>query len=121
MVLNGLDNLDARKHVNRMCVAATVPLVESGTAGYAGQTSVHLPAQTACYECEPKSAPKTFAVCTIRATPEKPIHCVVWAKELFAGLFGPAEALAELADSGAGERGQETQAEVRRLVGRSVH
>ena len=37
IVLNGLDNLDARRHVNRLCLAAGVPLVESGTAGYLGQ------------------------------------------------------------------------------------
>lgn len=28
---------DARRHVNKMCMAAGVPLVESGTAGYLGQ------------------------------------------------------------------------------------
>ena len=28
---------DARRHVNKMCMAADVPLVESGTAGYLGQ------------------------------------------------------------------------------------
>lgn len=36
-VLNGLDNLEARRHVNRLCLAAGVPLVESGTAGFLGQ------------------------------------------------------------------------------------
>ena len=30
----------ARKHVNRMCLAADVPLVESGSAGYLGQVTV---------------------------------------------------------------------------------
>ena len=30
----------ARNHVNRMCLAADVPLVESGTAGYLGQVTV---------------------------------------------------------------------------------
>lgn len=29
--------LDARRHVNKMCAAAGVPLIESGTAGYLGQ------------------------------------------------------------------------------------
>jgi ubiquitin-like 1-activating enzyme E1 B len=37
VVLNGLDNMEARRHVNRMCLSAGVPLVESGTAGYLGQ------------------------------------------------------------------------------------
>jgi hypothetical protein len=29
--------LDARRHVNRLCLAADVPLVESGTTGFLGQ------------------------------------------------------------------------------------
>ncbi|RVE39747.1 hypothetical protein evm_015603 [Chilo suppressalis] len=37
IVMNALDNRVARNHVNRMCLAANVPLVETGTAGYAGQ------------------------------------------------------------------------------------
>ena len=42
-----------------------------------------------CFECQPKAAPKSFPVCTIRNTPDKPIHCIVWAKDLlFQRLFG---------------------------------
>lgn len=37
IVMNALDNRVARNHVNRMCLAANVPLIETGTAGYAGQ------------------------------------------------------------------------------------
>jgi len=36
-VLNALDNVDARRHVNRVCLATGVPLIESGTKGYVGQ------------------------------------------------------------------------------------
>jgi len=93
VVLNGLDNLDARRHVNRLCLAANVPLVESGTAGYLGQArvrgwraaffalppnshrraqvSVHIRGETMCFECEAKPTPKTYPVCTIRNTPDK--------------------------------------------------
>ena len=51
VVLNGLDNLEARKHVNRLCLAAEVPLIESGTTGYLGQVTAHVRGQTACFEC----------------------------------------------------------------------
>ena len=39
LVLNGLDNMEARRHVNRLTLAAGTPLVESGTEGYLGQVS----------------------------------------------------------------------------------
>ncbi|KAJ3106632.1 E1 ubiquitin-activating protein uba2 [Phlyctochytrium planicorne] len=88
IVLNALDNLQARRYVNLMCLAADVPLVESGTAGYFGQASDI----THCFDCEPKPTPKTFAVCTIRSTPSQPLHCIVWAKNyLFSELFGMKE------------------------------
>ncbi|KAF8066921.1 hypothetical protein FPV67DRAFT_1670389 [Lyophyllum atratum] len=92
IVLNALDNLDARRHVNKMCMAAQVPLVESGTAGYLGQVQPLLKDQTECFDCIPKPTPKTFPVCTIRSTPSQPIHCIVWSKSYLLGqLFGEDE------------------------------
>jgi ubiquitin-like 1-activating enzyme E1 B len=91
MVLNALDNRAARSHVNRMCLAADVPLVESGTAGYLGQVTVIRKGKTECYECQPKPHQKTFPGCTIRNTPSEPIHCIVWSKHLFNQLFGEAD------------------------------
>ncbi|KAF8127469.1 hypothetical protein EV363DRAFT_1344800 [Boletus edulis] len=70
IVLNALDNLDARRH--------------SGTAGYQDCTE--------CFDCIPKPAPKSFPVCTIRSTPSQPIHCIIWAKSyLLPQLFGEDE------------------------------
>jgi aspartate kinase len=34
-----LDNVEARRHVNRLCLAAKVPLIDSGTTGYTGQVN----------------------------------------------------------------------------------
>merc|ERR1719328_114079 len=91
IVLNALDNRQARNHVNRMCLAADIPLVESGTAGYLGQVTVIKKATYECYECQPKPHQKTFPGCTIRNTPSEPVHCIVWAKHLFNQLFGEAD------------------------------
>lgn len=90
--MNALDNMDARRHVNKMCMAADVPLIESGTAGYSGQTQPIKKDETECYDCSGKPVPKGFPVCTIRSTPSTPIHCIVWAKSfLFPQLFGAEE------------------------------
>lgn len=40
IVFNALDNIAARSHVNKMCIAADVPLVESGTTGFQGQVQI---------------------------------------------------------------------------------
>ncbi|CAH8597713.1 unnamed protein product [Heterobilharzia americana] len=102
VVFSALDNSAARKHVNRMCVSAKVPLIESGTAGYLGQVDPLIPGirtnessneivtyRTGCYECQPRDlGQRHYPACTIRNTPSEPIHCVVWAKYLFNQLFG---------------------------------
>lgn len=92
IVFNALDNMEARRHVNKMCLAADVPLIESGTTGFNGQVQVIKKGVTACYDCTPKDAPKSFPVCTIRSTPSQPIHCIVWAKSyLLNEMFGASE------------------------------
>ncbi|KAJ2744654.1 E1 ubiquitin-activating protein uba2 [Coemansia sp. BCRC 34301] len=114
LVLNALDNLEARRHVNTMCLAAHVPLIESGTAGYLGQVTVIKGGVTECFECHPKPVErKTFPICTIRSTPSAPIHCIVWAKNyLFAQLFGEA---ADGEDVVAAEEGDENMEELKQL------
>ncbi|KAJ7510269.1 hypothetical protein B0H11DRAFT_1181473 [Mycena galericulata] len=110
IVLNALDNLDARRHVNKMCMAAQIPLVESGTAGYLGQVQPLIKDRTECFDCIPKPTPKTFPVCTIRSTPSQPIHCIVWSKSYLMGqLFGEDEdAVGELDEAEKqGENAQE--------------
>ncbi|EMR11277.1 hypothetical protein PNEG_00306 [Pneumocystis murina B123] len=88
LVFNALDNLDARRHVNKMCLIAGVPLIESGTMGFRGQVQVIIKGKTECYDCNPKETPKTYPICTIRMTPTLPIHCTVWAKSyLFSHIF----------------------------------
>ncbi|KAK8026130.1 hypothetical protein PG990_003953 [Apiospora arundinis] len=92
LVFNALDNLEARRHVNKMCLAADVPLIESGTTGFNGQVQVIKKGVTACYDCTTKDVPKSFPVCTIRSTPSQPIHCIVWAKSyLLNEVFGVSE------------------------------
>jgi ubiquitin-like 1-activating enzyme E1 B len=91
VVCNALDNIEARRHVNRICLAIPeIHLIESGTQGYLGQTTVIKPRVTECFECNPiQSGQRSYAVCTIRNTPDQPIHTIVWGKYIFNALFGP--------------------------------
>jgi len=88
-VVNALDNLEARRHVNRLCLAAEKPLLEAGSTGHLGQVTVIKKGETECFECQSKPTQKVYPYCTIRSTPEKPVHCLVWAKNLFDLCFGP--------------------------------
>lgn len=88
IVLNALDNLDARRHVNRLCLAYGIPLIESGTTGYIGQAMPIIKNVTECYECQPKITQKVYPICTIRSTPSQPVHCIVWGKEFYKLVFG---------------------------------
>jgi len=88
LVLNALDNVEARRRVNRLCLAADVPLIEAGTTGYLGQvTVIHKSSGVACYECATKETQKVYPICTIRSTPSMPVHTIVWSKELYKLLF----------------------------------
>ena len=89
MVLNGLDNVAARRRMNRLCLASSVPMIEAGTTGFLGQVQVIDRGYTECYECQPKPTQKVYPICTIRSTPSMPVHCIVWAKELYKLCFGP--------------------------------
>jgi ubiquitin-like 1-activating enzyme E1 B len=59
-VLNALDNIDARRHMNRLCLAAGTPLIDSGTTGYLGQVTPIMKGVTECYECSPKPTQKVY-------------------------------------------------------------
>lgn len=103
-IFNALDNLEARRYVNKMCLLLKKPLMESGSTGYDGQVQPIIPLASECFDCQPKPIPKSFPVCTIRSTPSQPVHCITWAKEfLFCQLFD------ESTSTISGEQGLEQQ------------
>ncbi|GFE55351.1 ubiquitin-like 1-activating enzyme E1 B [Babesia ovis] len=88
LVLNALDNVRARSHINYCCMRAGVPLIESGSTGFNGQVYPIVHGITPCYDCHDKPRTKSIPVCTIRQIPEKPEHCVAWARHLYELMFG---------------------------------
>lgn len=98
LVFNALDNIDARKHVSRVWIALNKPLIDGGSTGFIGTTVSIVKSKTPWYECIEKPTPKQFPVCTIRSTPEKMVHWIVWAKYLLSALFGSSDEINFLED-----------------------
>ncbi|SBT82700.1 SUMO-activating enzyme subunit 2, putative [Plasmodium ovale] len=86
-VINALDNIKARKYVNKLCIMEKKILIEAGSTGYNGQVYPIFANETKCYNCEEKPKNKTYAICTIRQTPSLPEHCVAWGRLIFETFF----------------------------------
>lgn len=87
IIINALDNIDARKYVDNKCVIHNKPLFESGTLGSKGNVQTIIPYKTATYSEITDIIDKTIPMCTIRNFPNKIEHCVEWSLELFSELF----------------------------------
>ncbi|CAK81576.1 unnamed protein product (macronuclear) [Paramecium tetraurelia] len=88
-ILCALDNALAREHLGRMCLKSNRILVDAGTGGFSGQANVVKRFSYQCNNCQPSKGAPQYAVCTIRASPSQPIHCVTYGMSLYNLLFGP--------------------------------
>ena len=86
-VANALDNIDARKYVDKRCVYFRKSLLESGTLGTKGNTQVILPFLTESYSSSQDPPEKAIPICTLKNFPNAIEHCIQWARDLFEGLF----------------------------------
>jgi ubiquitin-like 1-activating enzyme E1 B len=107
IVLNALDNIDARTYVNRMCHILNIPLVNSGSEGYLGTVQTTIRNETPCYNCFGKNNTKSIPICTLRSKPEKIEHCVAWAKNLFEILYTSSDSSSFLVDEKLAENNEE--------------
>ena len=91
-VTNALDNVDARKYMDRRCVFYGKPLLESGTLGTKGNTQVVIPHLTESYSSSNDPPEKSIPICTLKNFPNAIEHTIQWGRDLFEGLFvAPAE------------------------------
>jgi molybdopterin/thiamine biosynthesis adenylyltransferase len=88
LIANALDNVQARRYVDRRCVATRRPLLESGTLGPKGHVQVFLPFRTESYSSQQDPVEEgEIPHCTLKMFPEETLHCVEWARDKFGKLF----------------------------------
>ena len=87
IVINALDNIEARKYVDNKCFIHEKPLFESGTLGTKGNVQAIIPFRTATYS-EIKDPPSdSIPMCTIRNFPNNIDHCIEWCLGIFDKIF----------------------------------
>lgn len=98
VILNALDNVNARLYVDSRCVYFQKPLLESGTLGTKCNTQMVIPHQTENYGASRDPPEKQAPMCTVHSFPHNIDHCLTWARSEFEGLLEktPAEANAFL-------------------------
>lgn len=83
LIINALDNIEARQYVDSRCVHYQLPLFESGTLGSKCNMQSIIPKQTATYSEITDITDTTIPMCTIKSFPNKIEHCVEWGLETF--------------------------------------
>jgi ubiquitin-activating enzyme E1 len=87
VVLNALDNVEARLFIDSQCVANKKPLIDAGTLGAKGNVQVVVPCQSESYASSTDPPEPTIPVCTLKNFPYDISHTIQWARDLFDGLF----------------------------------
>uniref|UniRef100_A0A8C9T7J2 E1 ubiquitin-activating enzyme n=1 Tax=Scleropages formosus TaxID=113540 RepID=A0A8C9T7J2_SCLFO len=86
-VAAALDNLEARVYLDGRCVQHQKPLLEGGTLGTRGHTTVVVPFLTDSYGVPGSSLQKAIPLCTLKNFPYLIEHTLQWARDEFEGLF----------------------------------
>jgi ubiquitin-activating enzyme E1 len=88
IILNALDNIEARLYVDQQAIKYLKPLIDSGTLGTKGNVQVVIPHMTESYGSQKDPDEKNgIPICTIKSFPYKPEHTIQWSRELFEQEF----------------------------------
>eukprot|EP00522_Entomoneis_paludosa_P005715 CAMPEP_0172455644 /NCGR_PEP_ID=MMETSP1065-20121228/12171_1 /TAXON_ID=265537 /ORGANISM="Amphiprora paludosa, Strain CCMP125" /LENGTH=1266 /DNA_ID=CAMNT_0013208113 /DNA_START=42 /DNA_END=3842 /DNA_ORIENTATION=- len=87
IVLNALDNVDARMYMDGQCVKYHKALVDAGTMGPKGNVQVVVPKQSESYASSADPPDEDIPVCTLKNFPYAIAHTIQWARDLFGGVF----------------------------------
>jgi tRNA A37 threonylcarbamoyladenosine dehydratase len=92
LVVNALDNVQARKFVDEQCRWHKTPLFDSGTLGLKASVQPVLPDHTETYSDSRDPPTRSVPVCVLKQFPHRIEHCVQWALEAFADAAPEREA-----------------------------
>lgn len=87
-VLMAVDNIEARKYMDSICLDLCIPMFDSGTEGMKGSTQPIIPFITELYSNSTDPITEnSYPVCTIKTFPHNNIHTIYWALDQFETIF----------------------------------
>uniref|UniRef100_A0A3Q4HVX8 E1 ubiquitin-activating enzyme n=1 Tax=Neolamprologus brichardi TaxID=32507 RepID=A0A3Q4HVX8_NEOBR len=86
IVVTALDNVEARRYVDR-CVSNQRPLLDSGTMGTKGHTEIIVPNLTESYNSHRDPPEEEIPFCTLKSFPSVIEHTIQWARDKFESAF----------------------------------
>ncbi|XP_073141807.1 ubiquitin-activating enzyme E1 1-like isoform X2 [Henckelia pumila] len=87
VIINALDNVNARLYIDQRCLYFQKPLLESGTLGAKCNTQMVIPHLTENYGASRDPPEKQAPMCTVHSFPHNIDHCLTWARSEFEGLL----------------------------------
>ena len=87
VVMNALDNMEARLFMDHQCVSNKKALVDAGTLGSKGNVQVVVPHQSESYGSSMDPPEPAIPVCTLKNFPYAISHTIQWGRDLFDGLY----------------------------------
>jgi len=87
VVMNALDNVEARLFIDSKCVTFAKGLIDAGTLGSKGNVQVVVPYQSESYGSSVDPPEPSIPVCTLKNFPYEISHTIQWAREFFDTQF----------------------------------
>uniref|UniRef100_A0A0E0I623 E1 ubiquitin-activating enzyme n=1 Tax=Oryza nivara TaxID=4536 RepID=A0A0E0I623_ORYNI len=87
VVINALDNVNARMYMDMRCLYFQKALLESGTLGAKCNTQMVIPHLTENYGASRDPPEKQAPMCTVHSFPHNIDHCLTWARSEFEGFL----------------------------------
>ncbi|CAE1293129.1 UBE1L2 [Acanthosepion pharaonis] len=87
VIVNALDNIEARRYMDSRCVSNQRALLESGTMGTKGHVQTIVPYLTESYSNQRDPQDEEVPYCTLKSFPANIEHCIQWARDKFESSF----------------------------------
>lgn len=87
IVISAVDNISARKYIDKLCTFYNKIFIDSGTQGTKANSDIYYPNSTICFNDLQIQEKKEIPMCTLKNFPTKIEHCIEFAKNVFNELF----------------------------------